>query len=335
MKGYWRDGLLLCVLAGLARVSCNEEAQDQSSQIRFWEPLGPTSSGSVLSLAVSPEGSVFAGTETGIVFRRLSEAVNWEQVAVLPPEIRALTITGDSQLVAGTSSSPYFSTDNGTSWTKAAMGLPGYSSQVLSLINRPTGEIFAGTIASDETSGGVSVSKDGGASWSAQGLYRRHVYSLAIDMSGAIYAGARPEFSSIDGGVFRSIDDGVTWTHADSGLPDDTVWSLSANSDYIVFAGTTSNGLFLSSDNGENWIRTNSSLAEETVHAIALNSLHHVFVATPTGVYRSTDFGLTWEQINSGLTDTSILSLTVDSEGFLWVGSEQSGVFRTVRSTVP
>jgi len=264
----------------------------------------------------------------------MSGAESWEQVASLPPEIRALSIVSENQIVSGTSSNPYFSTDNGISWTKSAMGTPPYSSQVLCLTNKPTGEVFAGTIASDETSGGVSISTDAGASWSARGLYRRHVFSLAIDLSGLIFAGAKPEFSSIDGGVFRSTDNGLTWTHADSGLPEDTVWSLDARVSGWLFAGTNSSGLFLSSDSGESWIHANS-LDEETVYALAVNSVGYVFVGTRGGIYRSTDNGTVWDQINSGLTDTSIRSLVVDLEGFLWAGSEQSGVFRSVMSTVP
>ena len=277
---------------------------------------------------------MFAGTQDGVLFRRLSGAESWEEVALLPPEIRALSIVGESQIVAGTSSNPYFSTDNGIFWTKAAMGLPPYSSQVLSLTNMPTGEVIAGTIASDETSGGVSMSADSGASWSAQGLYRRHVFSLVIDFSGVIYAGATPEFPSIDGGVFRSTNNGLTWTHADSSLPEDTVWSLNVHGNGWLFAGTNSSGLFLSSDGGESWVHA-SSLDEETVYALAVNSAGHVFVGTRGGVYRSTDNGTVWDQINSGLTDTSIRSLVIDLEGFLWAGSEQSGVFRSVMSTVP
>jgi len=340
MSSRSRMSLVTASLAAVAWVSigCNEEnaPSTPNSVPPFWESTGgPTEGGSVLSIAIDSGEYAFAGMENGAVFRMPSEGGNWLQVASLPPEVRALVINSSSQLVAGTGANPFFSNDTGNTWTQGTMGLPGYPNSVLTFAIDSKGDIYTGSLFYDEASGGVSRSTDNGASWTLQGLSLRHVYSVARNSIGTMFAGARGGFPAVQGGVFRSTDNGISWSLANSGLPDEIIWSLTFNSSGHIFAGTDGSGVFRSTDNGENWIQVSSGLTSTILRAIVINSIGHLFAATPGGVFRSTNNGTDWLQLNTGLIDISIMSLTIDSPGSIFAGSETAGIFRSVESTVP
>jgi len=73
------------------------------------------------------------------------------------------------------------------------------------------------------------------------------VRALAINSSGHIFAG-----TYFGGGVFRSTDDGGTWTPVNNGLECGNIWSLAINSSGEIFAGTAGcqEGVYRSTDNG-------------------------------------------------------------------------------------
>ena len=60
------------------------------------------------------------------------------------------------------------------------------------------------------------------------------------------------------GGIFRSSDNGATWTSSGSGLNDTSITSL-VKSGNKLYASTLYNGLFFSTNGGTNWIAINDS----------------------------------------------------------------------------
>jgi hypothetical protein len=50
-------------------------------------------------------------------------------------------------------------------------------------------------------------------------------------------------------------------------------------------------------------------------------------------VFYSKDYGINWNPINIGLTDTVIMSLFCDSDGYLFAGTSNRGIFKTVERT--
>ena len=98
--------------------------------------------------------------------------------------------------------------------------------------------LFAGTYGG----GGVFVSTNGGASWSAAntGLTNTDVYSLAVSPN---FASDHTLFAGTwGGGVFESTNAGASWSAANTGLTSTYVYSLAVSpnfaSDHTLFAGT-------------------------------------------------------------------------------------------------
>src|SRR5215472_5177186 len=107
---------------------------------------------------------------------------------------------------------------------------------------------------------GVFKTTDGGASWTKAGLAGLTVVALALDSNtpGSVYAAAGIDIGDGELGdmkLFRSPDQGKTWTRVLSGFPPDCV-PISLTSDpripgtvYLSACGS----VFKSTDTGDTW----------------------------------------------------------------------------------
>lgn len=82
---------------------------------------------------------------------------------------------------AGTGTGVLRTTDYGNTWTQSGNLLA--NDRIYSLSVGPRGYLYAGA------SGGVFVSTDVGNSWDNIGLVNRFVYSMAVSLTGQIFAG--------------------------------------------------------------------------------------------------------------------------------------------------
>jgi len=87
------------------------------------------------------------------------------------------------------------------------------------------------------------------------------VKCLAINSSGHIFAGTAGGINALrvlGDGVFRSTDNGDSWTQVNTGLTNESVGCLAINSSGHIFAGTYGGGIFRSTDNGGTWTAVNN-----------------------------------------------------------------------------
>lgn len=143
---------------------------------------------------------------------------------------------------------------------------------------------------------------------------------IRSESDGAVYAAGGNAWYGPS--VWRSPDDGATWTQSSAGLSygDDgpkltTIWTLRA-SNGTLYAGVEPAGLFRSDDRGETWthvagLRDHPSRPEWQpgagglcLHSIAVhpNDAERMWVAaSAVGTFETTDGGRTWETRNKGV----------------------------------
>lgn len=145
------------------------------------------------------------------------------------------------------------------------------------------------------------------AQWvQTNGPYGGSLRTLVVD-SPFVYTGG--DYA----GVYKSSDNGLTWTRINSGLTSLRVMSLVKVSGNLI-AGTDVGGFFLSTDDGVSWSSVNNGFSQPN-NTVALSLVavsDTIFAATNLGVYMTTDFGASWIPRNNGISSLGVASIVVN-----------------------
>ncbi len=298
-----------------------------------WAPVFTATGFTTIFSLVAAGGNVLTGTTSGI-FRSADNGQTWQEntmginglrinaLNVLTTVVPSVERTRRNTLLAGTDNGIFRSINNGADWTSANQGLTNQFVACLTTFTTPSGQVtLAGT-----TGGGVFRSTDGGLLWtpsnraaSAQGgnsLEGRLINRVERVMGRFVFA-----CTSV--GLFRSDDDGVSWSFV--GIPDMNVRDITEVAG-ILFAGVFEGGVYVSRDTGRTWRASNTGLASRTVRTIT-RCRTRLYVGTErAGVFQSLDTGATWTAINNGLTTLNINTIFADCPT-LYAGTDGGGIF--------
>lgn len=290
----------------------------------FWHSANGPLNGKVTSIVKNTSSMIFAGTSNGGVYRSAENSNSWTQInsGLANTDIRALVINSSGIIFAGTFGGGIFiSTDQGDSWNSSNTGLT--NPFIYSLAVSPNGYIFAGTGQR------CYRSANNGNNWTpaTSGFPASSVMSLAINSAGHLFA------TTLGSGLYRSTNNGDQWLLKDSGISNPDIKSVAVNANGIVFAGTF-NGVYRSTNNGDSWQRKDSGITSvSAVYAFAFNSNNDVYIGKfGGGVYSSSDNGEFWIQKNSGLPDLNVNAVMEDRNGFIYTGTNGSGVFKSINT---
>ncbi len=231
-------------------------------------------------------GGVFRSTNGGWNWTRVNNGLSLDGIHF--PTVEAIIVSG-KYVIAGTSKSGAFrSSDRGDTWIQADSGLPSTSSNVLRFLT--AGQyLFAGVYSK-----GVYRSSDDGASWSFTnaGISDTSIHALAAGDSAIVVA-------TVNGPMFRSTNNGNSWTLCPHYLPYTTVMVASGSN---LFAGTWYGGVYQSSDNGTTWNSKNSGIVELNIEQLAVSSNWLFACTTANGyIYASSNMGGTWSDVTDSL----------------------------------
>jgi photosystem II stability/assembly factor-like uncharacterized protein len=186
---------------------------------------------------------------------------------------------------------------------------------------------------------GLWSTTNNGDVWAGTALGSSVVHSLAVQSNGYVYAGT-------EGALYRSTNDGASWTTVSLGVASTYVLSLSVGPSGNVFAGTSDNlynigNVSRSTDNGATW--TTSLSGVQPVWSLAAGDSLHVYAGTwPTQalesarIYGSTDGGQTWRVVYSAPLNHYVASLATSPGGTVFAGIahvwDPNGGYGVVRS---
>jgi photosystem II stability/assembly factor-like uncharacterized protein len=306
----------------------------------------------------------YVGTGNGLYKQQYTLGVwnNWvaasSGMATPAPAIHAIANNPVTRatVYAGTDLGSYRSSNSAGAWSALSTGLR----QGRALAVKPTDPTV---MVAGFGAGGIYRSSDTGGNWIAtidDAATKLFVTALLYDTSGSTV------FAASGSGVFRSVDDGATWTDISAGLantdvrclalgPGSTLHAGTAQGIFVwdgatwtgygagqptnadltslafkgssLFAGTNGGGVFRS-DGGGPWSQVISGLSNTVVSSLAVDA-SNVYLGTAAGVYRSADNGNSWNAVNSGITNLAIKSLAVSTgtAAFITAGTNGGGVF--------
>jgi len=296
------------------------------SQADFWVKTNGTPTGTIRDIAVNSLGYIFVTTTSNGVQRSTDLGNTWTSASSGLPgwSIGQIALNSSGHIFV-CSDYVYRSTDNGTSWVRCDAGWTNQSPYSLAI--NSAGQIFAGT----NGGWGIYTSVNNGSSWILTGLSNVNVIvsSIAFNSLGHVFAGTSQ-------GMYRSTDNGNTWSQVNLGLPaNTTVFSAAINRSGHIFCSISYQannqpnfGIFRSTNNGNSWVFvgiTNTDTQDLTVSPDG-----DIFAATfGSGVYRSTDNGASWSQVNSGLSSLDTRAFAFHPDGFLFLATWYGGVFHS------
>lgn len=250
--------------------------------------------------ACTPTSGIFAGG-------------SWQSSGLLHQHIRALTVDfNNPQIIYAASAlgKIFTSSDGGQHWIDRSSGLPtGSPINVLSF-NTTGKKLYAATDA------GIYVSTDAAQHWNAVEKAAAPYTALAFNFREphAIYAGTAFH------GVFRSSDDGNTWSAVNTGLlPGIMISALTFDTENQQLWAATSSGVYRSDDKGMNWHAFNTGLPISIiVYSVQPDTIVPggtpglIFAGTNHGFFFSQDAGAHWTTGQESLVGTNVRVIYVD-----------------------
>lgn len=175
----------------------------------------------------------------------------------------------------------------------------------------------------NKTSSIVGPPNSGSSDWTqVTGL--TGFYNMA--MSGNII------YAAGNSGVFRSSDNGSTWSVADTSLPSGGYTIAAGNGKLYIGDYYNYNGMFVSSDSGTTWVAADSGLETSFPGVYRLimcvtSAGSTVFAGTSSnGVFKSTDNGKSWHAANNGIGyGSSVYSIALSGPNL--IAGTQSGTY--------
>ncbi len=360
--------LVLGLLPGSVGAQAGGNSPGGLSDLRF-RMVGPSRGGRVTAVAgVTDQPSTFyMGSTGGGVWKTTTAGAGWENVSdgfFATASIGAIDVADSDPNVVyvGTGSDGirsnviggrgiYKSIDAGKTWRFQGLGAIG---QVGAVIVHPTDPDVVLVAAIGHAFGpspdrGVYRSSDGGRTWTKTLFVSdstgsadlefvpgnpREVYATmwrAERKPWTIISGAR------EGGIYKSIDGGVTWSKLASGLPDGLIGKIDLavsaadpNRVYaLVEAPVGQGGVYRSDDRGASWrlVSTQASLLDRPFYYTNIDAdptnADRLFVNS-TGFFMSTDGGKTWQRRSVPHGDNHDMWINPKNPS-IWIQSNDGG----------
>jgi photosystem II stability/assembly factor-like uncharacterized protein len=311
----------------------NWENLHQASAIAF-----PPSSPDTLFVAAN----IYHG-DPGGVFRSPDQGENWAKISagITAPAIRSLAIDhlNPDYLYTGTGQGLLFrSHDGGQTWVQLQRDTNnqafGYEIHDIAVGTADAQSIYvAGSY--------LFQSPDRGDNFvTVTDIQNPSRIVIPAGTSGTLYVG------TADDGIYKSTDNGVTWTQKNDGLPfrlgSNTnfshIWSLTVdpNNPQTLWTGTWHfKGISRSTDGGEHWTSmgmTNNNM----ISAIGVKPGNSNQILVGTGdlgkgaIFKSTDGGLTWHIKASDIGTPYEFVYDPEITSWVYAATEGSGVLRSL-----
>jgi len=216
------------------------------------------------------------------------------------PDFAPKSETSDSKglVFAAKQSGLFRSTDGGQTWgdayaaLKLADPLPTQSVAV-SVVDDIT-YVFAAL------EGRILRSINGSQTWEIASLDSPAPLVTALAVSPDFARDGLVLAATMQDGIFRSADRGVSWTGWNFGLYDPNINALAFVDAQKVVAGTQS-GVFVSINAGRSWRDTDFPLESAPVQCVAVSPDQTIYAGTQSdGLFVSRDAGKTWKTVCAG-----------------------------------
>ncbi len=330
----------------------------RQTQGSFWGPPGVVA-GQPIDFQVDPRDPdrIFVNNYGGGNFLSLDGGRTWSVASQGYTGALLLGICVDSRdperVFAIGRSGPFRSDDGGTTWEGLAYEPAAFKEYYdISLSPEESNTV----LDSSELHGTLHRSTDEGYHWETvfqhpsllSEEYGRHGFKTIVFASSSpsvVYGGMCVQATTLEAGepppsfgIYKSIDDGLTWREANDAHTADqnvNVLAVAPGNASMVYAGTVDGGVFKTIDGGAAWQALNQGLRVLDVRALAIDPVNEEVLyagAENGGVYKSTNGGTSWQSSSSGMDpQAEVRAIVIDPSNpkVLYAADLRTGVFRS------
>ena len=213
----------------------------------------------------------------------------------------------------------YKSADSGKTWTVSNNGISGAVTAIRGIVKISTNLVAV-------TDAGAFYSTDNGNNWTAS------AGTASLNAWCVISKGTNLFLSTSANGVYRSTNNGVTWSAVNTGITTPLLDMRSlAVKGTDLYAGSDGYGIFKSTNDGGNWSLVNTGLPGSyyAVSSLAVAGNNIIAGTYGAGVYKSTNDGGNWAAVNNGVSSTDdILAMGVNGTS-VYASTLTGSLFKT------
>ncbi|MBN1447894.1 MAG: T9SS type A sorting domain-containing protein [Bacteroidetes bacterium] len=282
----------------------------------------------ISALCCPVDGSYLVGGMECDIRRSTDAGQSWRMTDTV---FRSFTtediIEGRNEVYAVTYDDQQFkrSTNNGINWTAVP----------------PPSENFYGTTLAATASGLLAATYDGacyftsdlGLTWVQRDSIRP--FSGTVNRVKLLTDHSAPAtvYAVTDYGLFRSADEGGSWTRLSLTGTYGDVTGLHQASDSTLYVWSRST-LYRSIDHGDSWNDIYESIDLPYHSLIASNSRSDIFIVNRDGIACYLKRYGRWEQTGFPHKANDITAMAVDQDDFLIIGTTHNGIFRSEGTTL-
>ena len=229
-------------------------------------------------------------------------------------KILSMHETTDGIFLCGTNRGLYKSADNGETWESISDGFENFATlDVNSTSNGGYFSLFGYTLRR---------SSDGGQSWEtipAQDWTALN--KIVINADDQI-------FLNTNNSLWRSSDNGDTWTQLETGVAGNRFNALAISPDGELFGSSYNKKILRSSDNGDTWTEL-ATLAGD-ISSIAFDGDNTVYaISSFSGLFKSEDNGDTWTELSAIPGTNGGWDIITNSSGEVFVAAYDDGIYKS------
>ena len=245
----------------------------------------------IISMAVIGT-KLFVGTDASGVYTSNNYGTTWtlSNNGLTAANIPSIAVNGSNAMAAasGVGANMFLSTDAGNNWTAVNSTFVGtYDGQDFNSVTANSSSfICAGAT-------GIWRTLNNGSSWNA-------LPTFCSNESPVIAQGAKVYAGSTGYGLYRSVNNGTSFSHITSGIPANCDVSTILPSGNYVYVVSDYN-FYVSADSGLTFTAITSGLPPSLIRTLAVIGTTIFAGTNGDGVYSSIDNGTTWNPANGSL----------------------------------
>ncbi|MFL6352799.1 MAG: two-component regulator propeller domain-containing protein [Bryobacteraceae bacterium] len=311
-------GLLFSALSSQAQPSLDSARPITEYIHQVWQSAQGLPQNSVLSIAQTPDGYLWLGTEEGLVRfdgARFTVFDKHSTPGLQNNQILALLVDRRHNLWIGTNGGGLSRFSNGTFTAYTSRdGLSNNS--ILSLYEDKRGAIWIGT-----DGGGLIRFQNGRfhVFTKADGLSDNAVFSVSGDDSGTLWIGTHAGLSKFSGGKF------ITCRAADA-LATDYIRSTHVDRHGSVWVGTNGDGVYRITSSGTTRFSTKDGLPSNGIFSVYEDRAGSIWIGTGSGLDRFSNGEFSAVKTTDKAQEKEVWTVFQDREGSLWFGTGGNGL---------